>query len=138
MDQADIGASNKADVKILDRADTRDNNGVGMTIGSHSEDKVVSRVENKVDNRDFYRLDSFILKNNYAENFFSHNFTDVLANFFGDLSPTSINFCSSLVFPISSSHPVIFNDINGCKPLDSTSSNSLTTCNPSNILAFYY
>lgn len=109
---------------------------MGVTMGPHSEDGVVGGVESKMDTGDSYGLDLLISDEDHAENFLSRNLTDVLANCFGDLSPTSTNFRSSPTFPVSSSHPAASDGISGRKPLDSTSPGGLATCNPGNILTF--
>ena len=105
LDRADTGAGNKADVEALDRADTRGSNGVGMTMEPHFEEEIVGGVENKVDTGDSYRLDSLIPDKDHAENLPSCKLADVLANSFDDLSPTLMDFRSSLAFPVSSSYP---------------------------------
>lgn len=137
LDQVNTRASNKANVKASDRADTRGSNGVGMTIGPHFEDEI-GRVKTEVNTGDFYKLDLFIFEVNHAKNFFSYNFANVLANLFGNLLSTSINFHSSPAFPVSSSHPATSDSISDYKFLDFISSDGLATCNPNNILTFYY
>lgn len=49
LNQVDTGAGNKADVKVSDRADIEGSNKMGVTIGLHSKNGVVNRVESKVD-----------------------------------------------------------------------------------------
>lgn len=138
MDRADIGADNKTDVKASDKAHIRSSNGVGVTMGLHSEDGVVGRVESEVDTGNSYGLDLLISEDNHAENLPFCNLTDVLANLFGDLSPTSIDFCSSPIFPNFSSYPTTSDGTSVRKPLNSTSFGGPATCNPGIILAFHY
>lgn len=109
-----------------------------MTIGPQFKDRVVGGIESKVDIGNSYRLDLLISKNNYTKNLPSRNLINVLANLFSDLSPTSMDFRSSPVFPVSSSYLAISNGISGYKALDSTSFVSLVTCNPGNIFIFYH
>lgn len=118
--------------------DTKDSNGMSVTIMPQFKDKVVDEIESELDIRDSYRFDLLISKNNHTKNLSSRNLINVLANLFSDLSPTSMNFCSSLVFPISSSYLAISDGISGCKALDSISFVSLATCNPGNIFIFYH
>lgn len=68
FDQVDTG--NKADVRASNRADTRGNNGISMTMRPNSEDKVVTGVKNKMDIRLSYRLNSFILVDDHVKNLF--------------------------------------------------------------------
>lgn len=111
---------------------------MGMTMRPHSEDGIVSEVKSKVDTRNFYGLDLLIPDKDHTENLSSRNLASILANFFGDLSPISIDFCSSSAFFVSSSNFAVFNSISSYKPLDFISSGGPATCNPSNILAFYH
>lgn len=138
LDRADIRAGKKADVEVSDRVNTEGSNKVCVIMGPHSKDEVVSRVESKVDTEDSYKLDLFIFKENHIENLFSYNLANVLANLFGNLSLTSINFRSSPIFLVFSSHLAAFDNTSGCKFLDFTFLGGPVTCNPGNILAFYY
>lgn len=138
LDQTDTGVGNKVDVGASDGADTRGNNGVGVTMGPDSEDRVVAGVESEVETGVSYRLDSLIPADDHAENFPSRNLADILANPFGHLSSTSIDFRSSLAFLISSSYLAASDSTSSSKPLDSTSPGGPATWNPGNILAFYH
>lgn len=125
-------------MKALDRADIRSSNEMSMTIEIDSKDKVVAGVESKRDNRVFYRLDLLILVDNYAKNLFSYNFTNILANFFSNLSSTSIDFYSFLSFPIFFVYSAAFNSTNNPKPFDSISLTRPAICNLDNIILFYH
>ena len=85
-----------------------------------------------------YGLDSLIPKDNCAKNLPSYNLAHVLANLFGDLSLTSINFRFSPTFLVFLFYPAAFDDTNGPKPLDFTFFGGPATCNPGNILVFYH
>lgn len=103
---------------------------VNMTMGVNFEDKVVGGIESEIDTRDSYKLDLLILEDNYAENLFFCNLAVILANIFGNLLPILIDFRSSPLFPVFSSHFLASNSRCGPKPLNSTLFNDLTTCNP--------
>lgn len=116
----------------------RSSNEISMIIKIDSKDKVIAGVESKMDNRVFYRLNLLIFVDNYAKNFFSCNFTNILANFFSNLSPTSIDFYSFLVFPIFFFYSAAFNTTNDPKPFDSIFFTRSTICNLDNIILFYH
>lgn len=111
---------------------------MGVTIGPHSKDRVVDKVESEVNTEDSYELDLLIPKNNHTENFPFCNLADVLANSFGNLSTTSIDFHFSLTFLVISSHFAVSDGISGYKPLDFISFGGPATWNLGNILVFYY
>lgn len=73
-----------------------------------------------------------------AKNFPSHNFANVLANFFSDLLLILMDVRYFSAFFIYSLYFAIFDSIISSKFLDFTSSGSLATCNLSNILVFYH
>lgn len=109
-----------------------------MTIRLYSENRFVDRIKNKVDTRDFYRLNLLISKNNYIKNFYSCNFANIFVNFFRNLSSTLINFRSSPSFLVFSCYFAISNNINDYKPLNSTFLDGSAICNFDTILTFYY
>lgn len=125
-------------MRASDKVDTRNNNRVGMIIRPDFEDRVVARVESKIDIRVFYGLDLLIPADDYAENLLFCNLNDILANFFNDLSSTSIKFRFCPAFFIFSSYSSTFDSVNSLKSLNFTFFSGLATCNLNNILAFYY
>lgn len=110
---------------------------MGMIIGPDAENGVVDGVKSKMDTGNSYKLDFFIPDKDHAENLFSCNFADVLANLFDDLSPISIDCYFFLAFLVFSSYFSKSNGISDYKPLNSISSGSPATYNPGNILALY-
>lgn len=48
LNQVDIGAGNKADVKVSNAVNIGDSNRIGITIGLYSKDGVVNGVESKI------------------------------------------------------------------------------------------
>lgn len=136
--QADTRTENKIDVKTLNKANFRDDNKINVIIRQDSENKVVGEIKNKLDIKVFSRLKLLIYKDEYARNFPFCNFANILANFFYNLLPTLIDFNSFPTFFLFFSYFITFNCTNSFKLLDFTSLGGLTTCNFSNIYAFYH
>lgn len=72
---------NKNVAGALNGANTEDSNKTSMTKNLNSKAEVITRIQSKIDYRS---------ADNYAENFFSCNFIDILANLFSNLSSISI------------------------------------------------
>lgn len=86
--------------RALNRVDTKTSNVAGIIKRPNSEDKVITGVQSKKNTKDFRKLDLLIFVDNYVKDFSSSNLTEILANLFGDLSPTSINIYSFFTFSI--------------------------------------
>lgn len=131
-------ADNKTDMEISNRVDTKGSNRMGMIMGLGFEDKIIAELESKVDIRISYKLNLFIFANNHTKNLLFYNLANDLANLFGNLLSTSIDFCSFLVISIFFFDFAIFNGINSSKLLDFISFDSPATWNLDNNFAFYH
>lgn len=98
MNQTNTGAGNKTDMKASNEANTGDNNRVDVIMRPGFKNRIVGRINREVDTRNSYRLDLVIYKNNLTKNFLFHNLDNVLANLFGDLSSTLMDFYFFLIF----------------------------------------